>query len=78
MNGSMFRLGMPELVIILLIIFFLFGAKRLPEMVKGITQGVHRYKRETQSQRASQFDYVIVAVFLTLWVLLAWWGGLIK
>ena len=41
----MFRLGMPELVIILLIIFFLFGAKRLPEMGKGIGEGIKNFKR---------------------------------
>ena len=41
----MFRLGMPELVIILLIIFFLFGAKRLPEMGKGIGEGIKNFKK---------------------------------
>ena len=41
----MFRLGMPELVIILIIIFFLFGAKRLPEMGKGIGEGIKNFKK---------------------------------
>jgi len=36
---------MPELVIILIIIFFLFGAKRLPEMGKGIGEGIKNFKR---------------------------------
>jgi len=41
----MFRLGLPELVVLLIIIFFLFGAKRLPEMGKGIGEGIKNFKR---------------------------------
>jgi sec-independent protein translocase protein TatA len=41
----MFRLGPAELVIVLLIVFFLFGAKRLPEMGKGIGEGIKNFKR---------------------------------
>lgn len=32
----MFGLGIPELIIIFLILFILFGASRLPELGKGI------------------------------------------
>ena len=41
----MFRLGAPELIILLIIVFFLFGAKRLPEMGKGIGEGIKNFKR---------------------------------
>ena len=41
----MFRLGAPELVLILIIVFFLFGAKRLPEMGKGIGDGIKNFKK---------------------------------
>ena len=40
----MFRLGPMELVLILLIVFFLFGAKRLPEMGKGIGEAIKGFK----------------------------------
>ena len=40
----MFRLGAPELIILLIIVFFLFGAKRLPEMGKGIGEGIKNFK----------------------------------
>ena len=38
------RLGMQELLVILVIVFFLFGAKRLPEMGKGIGEAIKGFK----------------------------------
>ena len=40
----MFRLGVPELLIIGVIVLFLFGGKRLPEMGKGIGEGIKNFK----------------------------------
>ena len=44
----MFRLGAPELIIILIIVFFLFGAKRIPEMAKGIGEGIKNFKKSVK------------------------------
>jgi sec-independent protein translocase protein TatA len=41
----MFGLGMQELVIILAIGFFIFGAKRLPELGKGLGQGIRDFRK---------------------------------
>ena len=38
------KLGLPELLILLGIVFFLFGAKRLPEIGKGIGEGIKNFK----------------------------------
>jgi sec-independent protein translocase protein TatA len=38
------KLGLPELIIILVIVFFIFGAKRLPEMGKGIGEAIKGFK----------------------------------
>ena len=38
------KLGLPELLVILVIVFFLFGAKRLPEIGKGIGEGIRNFK----------------------------------
>lgn len=43
----MFGLGIQELVIILVIIMVLFGAKKLPEMGKGLGKGIREFKNAT-------------------------------
>ncbi len=43
----MFGLGVQELVIIFLIVMVLFGAKKLPEIGKGLGRGIREFKRAT-------------------------------
>ena len=38
------RIGLPELLIILVIIILIFGANRLPEIGKGIGKGIKNFK----------------------------------
>lgn len=38
------RLGVPELLIIFLIVLVIFGASRLPQLGKGIGQGLKNFK----------------------------------
>jgi sec-independent protein translocase protein TatA len=40
-----FGLGVPELIIVLVILLLLFGAKRIPEMASGIGQGIRTFKK---------------------------------
>jgi sec-independent protein translocase protein TatA len=42
------RLGIPELIIILMIIILIFGANRLPEIGKGIGKGIRNFKDATK------------------------------
>ena len=42
------RLGVPELIIILVIIIVLFGASRLPEIGRGIGKGIRNFKDATK------------------------------
>ena len=41
----MFGIGMPELVIILVIIMIIFGANKLPQMGAGLAKGIRNFKK---------------------------------
>ena len=50
------RLGVPELVIILLIVVLIFGANRLPELGKGIGRGIKNFKDATRDGANEKTD----------------------
>jgi sec-independent protein translocase protein TatA len=41
----MFGVGMPELLIILVIIMIIFGANKLPQMGAGLAKGIRNFKK---------------------------------
>jgi sec-independent protein translocase protein TatA len=45
MIGFIFNLGMTELLVILVILLLLFGARRLPELAKGLGQSIRSFKQ---------------------------------
>jgi sec-independent protein translocase protein TatA len=47
------RLGLPEVLIILVIIIVLFGASRLPEIGRGLGKGIRNFKDATKEGKDS-------------------------
>ncbi len=41
----MFGLGVPELLIILVIVVVIFGATRLPQIGKGLGEGIRNFRQ---------------------------------
>ena len=41
----MFGLGTPELVVIMVIAFLVFGGKKLPEIGSGLGKGIKSFKK---------------------------------
>jgi sec-independent protein translocase protein TatA len=55
----MFGLGWQEMLVILLVILLLFGAKRLPEIARGLGKGIREFKgavKDTQKEIQSNMD----------------------
>jgi len=38
-------IGVPEIIILLLVVLLFFGAKRIPELARGIGQGINEFKK---------------------------------
>ena len=45
----MFGLGTGEILIILFIVLLLFGAKKLPELAKGLGKGIKEFKNASSN-----------------------------
>ena len=44
------NLGGTELIIVLVIILLLFGAKRIPELARGLGNGIREFKKGTRGE----------------------------
>jgi sec-independent protein translocase protein TatA len=51
MNNAMLAilgLGSGELIVILVVVLVLFGAKRIPEFAKGLGKGINEFKKASR------------------------------
>ena len=53
----MFGLGTPELIIILLIAFLIFGSKKLPEIGAGLGKALGSFKKGLGEVEEAQTDF---------------------
>ena len=50
----MFGIGMPELIIILVIILIIFGAGKLPEIGAGMGKAIRNFKRASDEEEKKE------------------------
>ena len=50
----MFGLGLPEILIILVILLFIFGARRLPEIGEGLGKTVREIRKIREEKKAEK------------------------
>ncbi len=48
--------SMPELLIILAIVVLLFGAKKIPDLAKGIGTGIKNFKKAVKEDEEEQIE----------------------
>jgi sec-independent protein translocase protein TatA len=41
----MFGLGTPEIILVVIVVLVLFGAKKIPEFMQGIGKGLKEFKK---------------------------------
>ncbi|MEQ8359978.1 MAG: twin-arginine translocase TatA/TatE family subunit [Cytophagales bacterium] len=47
-NILLFSIGGPEIILILFVILLLFGAKKIPELARGMGKGIREFKDATK------------------------------
>ena len=51
-------IGMPELILIFIILLLLFGAKKLPELARGLGKSINEFKKATNEVKDTFEDAV--------------------
>lgn len=44
----MFGLGLPEIILILVIVVLIFGTSRIPELGRGLGEGIRNFKKSVR------------------------------
>jgi sec-independent protein translocase protein TatA len=50
------KIGLTEIILVLLVIVLLFGGRKIPELMKGIGQGMKEFKKASKFDPATDED----------------------
>ncbi|MGC6471043.1 MAG: Sec-independent protein translocase subunit TatA/TatB [Flavobacteriales bacterium] len=56
LSTLLFSLGGPEIIIILVIVLLLFGGKKIPQLMKGLGQGMKEFKDASKETKEETKD----------------------
>jgi sec-independent protein translocase protein TatA len=49
-------IGMPELIVILVIVLIIFGANKLPQIGEGLGKGIRNFKKTTKEKEETEIE----------------------
>lgn len=49
-NTLLFSLGPTEIILIVAVVLLLFGGRKIPELMKGLGQGMREFKKATKGE----------------------------
>jgi sec-independent protein translocase protein TatA len=52
----LFALGPTEIILIVVVVILLFGGRKIPELMKGIGQGMREFKKATRTGEEENTD----------------------
>jgi sec-independent protein translocase protein TatA len=55
------KIGMTEIILILLVVVLLFGGRKIPELMKGIGQGMKEFKKASKYDPATDDNKEVAA-----------------
>ncbi len=50
-------IGMPELIVILVIVLIIFGANKLPQIGEGLGKGIRNFKKATKERGETEIEH---------------------